>query len=421
MISRPTALIGGLLGALYTGATLYRFSEHGPGFKGSDSYSRIAQQVLEQGGFETSFRPPLYPLFLAAMMQLFGSNWELGAVCVQGVAALVLGILVFKTAERLGGSIAHGGIALALYLTNLTFQFEVMAKRETVFFTLAMIVFLAAPLFIHRLWTRYLTMACCAACALLMRPNAIILIPIFLAFAFVDRKRPDFSFGAVCAAALLFVLTLLPWQLFVYRQTGSFPVTTSTNSGQTLWKGNNQYLFSVFPWVDVDILEAQMSAEIGGLDITSSTGDKELKSQAGQFMLNNKLLTIRNAFIKAALFFAPVPIPMGKGDITIDQGTATLSDYRYRSFPLLVFSTAHSLLLWIGWVGFALAPRASQEWRKYAVVSVLLTVFLLGIHVLTYPESRYRWPLDIFLTILSANYLCARFGFGAAREETSSV
>lgn len=61
--------LAALVAALYSvalGQALYQL--HG-GFVGSESYVRIAREFLS-GGFETTYRPPVYPLVVAALLKL---------------------------------------------------------------------------------------------------------------------------------------------------------------------------------------------------------------------------------------------------------------------------------------------------------------------------------------------------------------
>ena len=408
ILNRPVLYSTITLSVVYLLMLLWRISPSGLGFVGSESYSDIALQLVNEGGYQTAFRPPLYPLFLAVCMKLFGGSWELGAMALQGLAAVGLGTLMVCTAIRISGSTGAGIVVLALFLSNILFQFEIMAKRETTLFTLLTILYFAAPLFISQLRARYLVMSIVTALAFLLRPNAIALIPVFLAIAYLDQKRSDFSWRLLSLPAIFFVLIVLPWQLFVYQQSGTFPITTSTNSGQTLWKGNNPYLLDVWPKVDIDAIENEMTKSIGGQNIKLETADRELKAQAVQFIKENPVLTLRNAAIKALVFFSPLTVPWASAQVEVEDGSARLTKVRNRTPIILGLSTLQSVVIWIGWIGFLINSRSSEKKWQLAVASVLFTLLLLGIHTITYPESRYRWPLDVFLTVLSADYLFSK-------------
>lgn len=396
---------GSILGSLWL-----RFSPSGLGFRGSDSYSNIAVHILSHGGFETAFRPPLYPLFLAGMMRLFGENWEIGAVVCQALLGSVLALLVMRCATKLSGSAGAGVFALLLFFSNILFQFEVTAKRETTLFTLFLMWFFYAAFFVERRGRRYAFLATSAAGAFLLRPNALALFPVAFVLFLSDRRAHQAALKDLLFPAALFVLLVLPWQLFVYRVTGTFPLTTSTNSGQTLWKGNNPDLLAVWPKADIDLLEPEMSRRIGGKDITSADGDAELRAQAKAYMKEHVSETITHGLIKMLVFYSPVPIPMGDGEVVVENGAASVSQFRCRNPIILLVSTVQSCVVLAGWILFVVSARSrTPRHRTAALSSIVLTLFLSAIHILTYPESRYRWPLDILWTVLAADYLWFRW------------
>ena len=402
------ATLGLLLFSLACAA--WRLSSFGPGFPGSESYSTIALQVLDTGAFQTAFRPPIYPLFLAVMMYLFGEQWETAAVIVQAILSAGVGVLIYRFAARLAHSERAGIVAALLYVSNALYQFEATAKRETTLFTLFFLLFFWAALFIRKPSTKYIVLALTAALALLLRPNAVALLPVGAVILFLDIRKGGFSPTVLLFPILLFLALIVPWQLFVRGVTGSYPLTTSANSGQVLWKGNHEHLLAVWPSADIDLIEGEMTKGIGGVNITTAEGDRLLKEQAVAFIKAQPVLALRLAAAKAALFFAPFPIPYGDGELVYHNGTPSFTEFRYRNKLLLAGSTLHSIILIFGAFGFmATAWRGSEEQRLAATMAIIVTLVLLAVHTLSYPESRYRWPLDILWTVIAAEFLARRF------------
>src|SRR5260370_23082267 len=71
-------------------------------------YQTLADNLFERRGFTyagqpTALRPPLYPMFLAAMHFLFGSHRFLAARCFQFLAAIAMAYLCLLLARRLFG------------------------------------------------------------------------------------------------------------------------------------------------------------------------------------------------------------------------------------------------------------------------------------------------------------------------------
>src|SRR5260370_19206282 len=94
-----------------------------------DRYQTLADNLFEGRGFTyagqpTAFRPPLYPMFLAAMRFLFGSHRFLAARCFQLLAAIAMAYLCLLLARRLFG-IEAGFLACSFALAMPTLAFGV--------------------------------------------------------------------------------------------------------------------------------------------------------------------------------------------------------------------------------------------------------------------------------------------------------
>src|SRR5262245_29258089 len=74
------------------------------------AYQEIAETLVRDGvyGYQpyapTAFRPPLYPLFLAGHMLVFGAHWVLAAKLSQAVLMVVTGLLLVRALARLTGN-----------------------------------------------------------------------------------------------------------------------------------------------------------------------------------------------------------------------------------------------------------------------------------------------------------------------------
>lgn len=104
---------------------------------------------------------------------------------------------------------------------------------------------------------------------------------------------------------------------------------------------------------------------------------------------------------------------MGEGQIEVSGETAKFTKYRYRNILLLALATLHSVIMIGGCLGFMFQARsrADETRKRVALLVLILTVLLVALHSLTYPESRYRWPLDIVWTVLAGCYLSKLIGF----------
>jgi len=116
-------------------------------------YQTLADNLVEGRGFAyagqpTALRPPLYPLFLAAMRFSFGSHRFLTARCFQFLAAIAMAYLCLLLARRLFG-IEAGVLAGSFALAMPTLAFgvtELQSEALAACVTLLSLCFLVAAL-----------------------------------------------------------------------------------------------------------------------------------------------------------------------------------------------------------------------------------------------------------------------------------
>src|SRR5260370_3673954 len=113
-------------------------------------YQTLADHLFEPRGFTyagqpTALRPPLYPMFLAAMRFLFGSHRFFAALCFLFFAAIAMAYLCFLLASRLFGieaGVLAGSFALAmptLAFSVSELQAESLAACVTVLFLCSLV------------------------------------------------------------------------------------------------------------------------------------------------------------------------------------------------------------------------------------------------------------------------------------------
>src|SRR5258707_14300347 len=113
-------------------------------------YQTVADNLFEGRGFSSAgqpnaLRPPLYPMFLAAMRFLFGSHRFFAARCFQFLAALALAYFCLLLARRLFGieaGVLAGSFALAmptLAFSVTELQAESLAACVTVLFLCSLV------------------------------------------------------------------------------------------------------------------------------------------------------------------------------------------------------------------------------------------------------------------------------------------
>ncbi len=203
-------------------------------------HGRFPASLLVPTGGPTAFRPPLFPLALAATYRLTGppasprARWRTGRLMQAGLGAAAV-LLLALIALRLWGeavALGLGGLA-AVYPPLLLAGSSLMS--ESLFIPLTLAAVLAA---LHtRGSPRPLRWAPLAGvltgCAALTRSNGVVLVlPVALLVWTVPRRRgPALLAPAVVVAAT--ALTLVPWTIRNLDVFGQF-IPISTESGYAI-------------------------------------------------------------------------------------------------------------------------------------------------------------------------------------------
>ena len=179
-------------------------------------YVRLASNVAEGRGFAyyagpTAFRPPIYPLFLAGLMRLFGSSALFAARVVQLGVGLATAWLCARTTSRVFGERA-GRIALvfALFLPTLV-------ALSTELMTECFATFLAAMFFDFILlnpalskWSTAVFLGLIVGLATLLRFNMAILGLVALA-ALATGVEWSRAWRLMCLVTAVAGLMVAPW------------------------------------------------------------------------------------------------------------------------------------------------------------------------------------------------------------------
>src|SRR6266436_4188174 len=188
-------------------------------------YQTLADNLFERRGFTyagqpTALRPPLYPMFLAAMRFLFGSHRFFAARCFQFLAAIAMAYLCLLLARRLFG-IEAGVLAGSFALAMPTLAFSVSELQAES---------LAAALDGARLALPWLGFA--SGVAAVLRFNSVLLLFVGTAVCLRYRK----SIKSVLIVWLAAGLLIAPW---IFRNARAFQgrILFSSQGGVNLLQG----------------------------------------------------------------------------------------------------------------------------------------------------------------------------------------
>ncbi len=223
-------------------------------WEGSHGYSMLAMTFVETGTFSTASRPPLYPVFLAAIIRVAGKNWLWPAILAQSGLSLICGtMLVWFCVRCLRNPLAAWLMAL-LYASHIHLNIENLAQRETVLFCVLFVLLLFA-LYRARGSRGYAATGAIAGLLYLTRPTGTVVLAMLMLILLYQWRRipPRKLVGAGASLLLAFFVVTLPWNLLVLRNFGDVRLLPSSTNGENLFKGNTPALDGIYPYVDVDL------------------------------------------------------------------------------------------------------------------------------------------------------------------------
>jgi 4-amino-4-deoxy-L-arabinose transferase-like glycosyltransferase len=371
---------------------------------GSSSYGDLAESLATRQmlAFDretpTATRPPLYPIFLAALFWLNG-DWQAAAITQSLLAGVSLGLLATTLRFYLDKSWpVLGMLLLALYLSDIAE--ENIKQRETVLFSFLLISSCLA--FIHLensyRWWKVVVLGLLLGLACLVRPLAAV----GLVFAVMWAGRLKLSgvswsdLGLRLALFLsTFYLVLLPWGLRNWLSLNHFTIT-STTPGVNLWKGNNPATARFYPSLDVDELNDLLETppdEPGWWDplrivptLSEVERDAYLRQVALNYITAHPDIFFQVGLVKLYSLWAPHYVPLGSGDLVWTPTGAEVTDYRPNQRLLAPYLLLYFLTL-----------LGAIHLRHSALFWFLLTwvIFLSLIHFITFGETRFRWPINL--------------------------
>ena len=222
------------------------FHPQGFGFGHGFEMAAIAKNLVAQGTYGNPFEPaitgptaalpPLYPLFLAALLKMLG-----GPLC--GAAALLANILVNaaiaallpRVSSAFFGRPTPGVFAGALWI----FAMRPMPQWDTTFTIAGLLLFCWITARTPGRFDRSTVAAGVLAGLLsLLNPVTIVVLAAWIGFLLLSRRVPRFTAARYAAAlGLIVILCNAPWLARNYRIWHTLVVRT--NFGATLYSSNN--------------------------------------------------------------------------------------------------------------------------------------------------------------------------------------
>jgi len=383
----------------------YAFGFFNGGLKGADSrlYFEIARNLLTGNGFATNDGPtafvsPLYPVFLAGCMSVFGENLVLISI-IQGLMSALVCIIVFKITDKTFNNAKTG--LFAGFIAALHFELILWSNAQLLTESLYIFLFAIAVLFLVSALTcktsNYLYFSLSGigfALAALTRPTAIgIAVGITLILLFASFHKSSLDWKQPTLFLAVFMLSMTPWGVRNYIVFDSFTIS-SLEGGHVLWLGNNpQY----------DEYKHPDFTKFGGYTVMFRW-DKHLAEK-----LKNKSQAEVNATFANAAFqhikSKPLAFITRAFHKTWNMWRPNFSNSSLRNS--LVSYTFYPFILVTSLIGMFLAWNSKEDASGKKLghpIGVLLLIFLMHllIHSIITGEIRFRVPLWVVLIPFSA-------------------
>jgi len=372
-----------------------------------DAYLAIAGNLAEGEGFAsvagqpTAYRPPMYPVFVAAILIMSGGSLHVVAVVQAVISALTIAG-VYGIARELGGE--RAGLAGAAIAAVDPFMIhtsgEGMSEALFCLFLVGGIFYLVmsekgdSHLFPGKRWlspfiSRTVLATLAIALAGMTRPIAwpLCALPVLLAL-FRKGKLSARLAHAVLVVAICAAVSG-PWIVRNKVRFDAF-IPTTTHGGYTLYLGNNPYLRDAVRWrrgawlsgeSTFDAFEQEVARARRGR--TEVEFDYLMRRKGLDYIRDHPKEALRLALAKFTFFWRPAP------SRTSSRG-AIPDIVRY---PLGVFS----ILLFAGTI--AGIPLISRNGRLLLVM-LFPVVLMTATHTILWSQLRFRLPLHPLMAAL---------------------
>lgn len=365
-----------------------------------DTYRQLARHLLSDGTFgyripdaatgtsrvySTAYRPPLYPLILAAC------GWldDVGPTSIAILHALVgvaTVLLVYRLSQAwlLGGWGFWAAVLAACDPILLNQSSHVMT--ETVATLLAVLGLLALTrLTVVPTASRALWAGASVALAALCRPTflvwgAAIAVAILLVPQHAFRRRLWLAGSFVLAGGLV----LAPWAVRNALLFGR-PIVTTTHGGYTLWLGNNEEFYGFLTQAQWGAVWDSQPVDEQYLQVRRELQDDEL--QADRWAYDQALASIRRdpaSFLRACVFRVGSLWGLVPHQIAADEPPVR----RLARYAVGVWYAVVSVLALVG-----VASLGCKLCRAPWLWGLLLCLSLTAMHAAYWSNLRMRAPL----------------------------
>lgn len=355
-------------------------------------YMALGQSIAQGHGYvnangeATAFRPPGYPLLLAALYTV-GIRTAPAIRTLQVILGVITILFLALIAMRLMGPavavlsvITAAGYPYFIYITG-----TVLA---TTWFSMTLVisVYLLITGIQDQRSLKIVASGLLMGLSILTRTSAAVLGVAALVWLMMQRLTLKKSLKYVFLFGFCMSLVVAPWGVRNYRVLGKF--TLSTNGGRNLWLGNNpKSTINTGSNIEMPkLLEDRVDAA------SEIEADYIYVQEAKKYIAADPLHYLGLSIKKGLSFWRFDPSPTTKGYSRLQK-----------LYPLASV-LSYTPIFFLGLVGFALAHR---EQKRMMLLWILFGAVFTLLHAVFITKVRFRLPLDHFLIIMAAGGIVA--------------
>lgn len=341
---------------------------------------------ISRKGERTAAIPPVYPLVLSLFVSRDGVVHG-SAYIMQAILGMATCLLLYMVGTRaVGFPAALAGLLLAAMHGPMAAVSRYLFTETVFFFLLVLAVFFLLERRCSLLSGATLAMA------VLTRSVALVLLPVWIAFAYFQQREPARSWKIPAITLVGFLLVVAPWAIRNFRTVGEATIG-STFAGKDLFVGNNdtyRRLTARVPqcrWDDLGALQ-QTLLTLSGIKKQhvhqmfwfparipeESARSTELRRRSLAFMIAYPRPFLKLAWKRVLSLF----------ELLDEPPPWSLSGH----LPVLLWP-----ILFLSLIGLVLGEGAFSS-RLFLVVSAVL---ILMPPLLSIGFPRYRLPFDLLL------------------------
>ena len=348
------------------------------------------QGFVTPRGEPTAFRPPGYPILLAALYKL-----GIQSTPAVRIVQVFLNVLTIYFLSFLSLKIAGPVASIVTAIVAAGYPYFIYATATLFAFTWFSMTFVLSVFFLfnglERKKSRYMILAgLFMGISILTRTSAVVLAAcVIIWLVIILFKQPKRLLVYVISYGLAVSLVLLPWIIRNAQTMGR--VTLSTNAGRNFWLGNNP---SSTKNSGSNIDMPRELAE--GIDSATETAAESIYWTEAL----NHIKSDPNRYFVLAL-------QKGAALWRLDPSPTSLGYSRHKKLLSFVSCVSYGPIFILAVLGFFLANREQQ---KFMLLWILFGFAFTVLHAIFISKVRFRLPLDFFLIAMAASAVAAIAG-----------